>query len=112
MTAILNDIRRLEAAHARGDLSTVELAEAKARLMDAVPDAMADEGAKAQDASEPSDETVPGSTLGSTLLLCAMILVIVVGSALLLTRDVMLTATLGITVLAAFTVMLFRQIDG
>ncbi|MEL6619741.1 MAG: hypothetical protein AAFP16_12745 [Pseudomonadota bacterium] len=107
MTAILEEMRRLDAAHARGEVSAVELAAAKAKLMDDVPDA-------SEDADPGSTPTPPRSRpgLGQALLLCTLILTVCVGAALLLTGDIMLSATLAITVLAAFTVMLFRQIDG
>ncbi len=107
MTAILDDIRRLDAAHARGEISAIDLAAAKARLINAVPDA-----------AEPARDTPRAERkkvrtgIGPTLLLCAFVLTVCVGAALLLTGDIMLSATLGITVLAAVTVVLFRQIDG
>ncbi|MEL7165222.1 MAG: hypothetical protein AAGL96_07075 [Pseudomonadota bacterium] len=113
MTAVLAAMRRLDAAHARGDINAVELAEAKAKLMDAIPDITPDEP------SEPHRETRAnassaagaGSGLGQIMLFCAVILVASAGLALLLTGDLMLSATLAITVLAAFSVMLFRQLD-
>lgn len=111
MTAILDDMRRLDAAHARGDISARELAAAKADLIDAIPEATehappdpAEAAAKPQ-ASE-------GIGVGQILLLCAVILMVCVGATVLLTGDLMLSATLAITVLAAFTIMLFRQLDG
>ena len=108
MTAILDDIRRLDAAHARGELTTVELAEAKARLLDAIPDVTPQEPLAKP---EPPRASAPAHPLGPMLLLCTLILAICAGAALLLTGDVLLSATLAITVLAAFTVMLFRQLD-
>ncbi len=107
MTAILDDIRRLDAAHARGEMSAVELAAAKAKLMDSIPDVTPD-----RIEPETAPPPKPRSTLAPLLLFCALILLICAGTALLLTGDVLLSATLAITVLAAFTVMLFRQIDG
>lgn len=106
MTAILDDMRRLEAAHARGDLSAVDLVAAKAKLLDSVPDA-----------SEPMRAAAPvrrvkRATVWPMLLLCVLVVTICAGAALVLTGDVMLSATLGITVLAAITIMLFRQLDG
>ena len=107
MTAILDDIRRLDAAHARGEMSTVELAAAKAELMDSIPDIT-------PDAITPASEhpAKPRGAIGPMLLFCAVMLLVCAGTALLLTGDLLLSATLAITVLAAFTVMLFRQIDG
>lgn len=107
MTSILDDIRRLDAAHARGEISTIDLAAAKAELIDAVPDAGEPEHIDAR--IEPPR---PRAGIGPILLLCAFVLTICVGVTLLLTGDIMLSATLGITVLAAVTVMLFRQLDG
>ena len=108
MTAILDDIRRLDAAHAHGEINAVDLAAAKAKLMDAVPDVL-----EVTPGTAPKSEAKrarPG--LGQILLLCTLILTVCVGAAFLLTGDIMLSTTLGITVLAAFTIMLFRQLDG
>lgn len=107
MTAMLDDMRRLDAAHARGEITAVELADRKAQLLDAVDDVVdvtpvAPLRTKAR-AKRPA--------IGPVLLLCALILTICLGVTLLITDDVMLSATLAITVLAACTVMLFRQLD-
>lgn len=110
MTAILDDMRRLDAAHARGEISALDLAAAKANLIDAIPEAT-----EHAPPSHKEEQDVPCPHrvgLGQTLLLCAFILTICVGAAVLLTGDIMLSATLAITVLAAFSVMLFRQLDG
>lgn len=110
MTAILDDIRRLDAAHARGEITAVDLAASKAKLMDSVPDAF-------EEASERADlpPTRRGQNrrreFGPTLLFCAFILTVCIGTALVLTGDMTLSATLAITVLAALTVLLFRQIE-
>ena len=108
MTAILDDIRRLDAAHARGEINAADLAAAKAKLLDSVPDVFdLTPNMVTKPAAKPAR---PG--VGQVLLLCALILTVCVGAALLLTGEIMLSTTLGITVLAAFTIMLFRQIDG
>ncbi len=111
MTAILDDMRRLDAAHARGELTTVELTAAKAELMDSIPDVTPNDPVE-PDLIEESEADLPThSSIGQMLLLCTLILTICAGAALLLTGDLLLSATLAITVLAAFTVMLFRQLD-
>mmetsp|Transcript_23536 Transcript_23536/g.41581 ORF Transcript_23536/g.41581 Transcript_23536/m.41581 type:complete len:108 (-) Transcript_23536:2195-2518(-) len=107
MTAILDDIRRLDAAHARGEMTAVDLAAAKANLMDAIPEV---EEVTPTPPPAPPRRVRPG--IGAALLFCALILTVCIGAALLLTGDIMLSATISITVLAAFTVMLFRQLDG
>lgn len=106
MTSILDDMRRLDAAHARGDISAIDLAAEKARLMDSVPDAM-----ETAPMAHERPKREPRTPIAQMLLLCAFVLTICVGATLLLTRDIMLSTTLAITVLAALTVMLFRQID-
>lgn len=108
MTAILEDMRRLDAAFARGEMSAVELAAAKAHLMDSIPDVTPDE----PDATADTQPPAKTGTAGPLLLFCAVMLLVCAGTALLLTGDGLLSATLAVTVLAAFTVMLFRQIDG
>ncbi|WP_299367366.1 SHOCT domain-containing protein [uncultured Tateyamaria sp.] len=109
MTAILDDIRRLDAAHARGEISAVDLAAAKADLFEAIPDAD-DIEIDAPDTTPPPPVTL--SRLSQTLLLCLFVLTLCAGATLLITGDLMLAATLSITILAAMTVALFRQIDG
>ncbi|MEO9574799.1 MAG: hypothetical protein ABJ320_18670 [Lentilitoribacter sp.] len=106
MTAILDDMRRLEAAHARGDLSAIDLAAAKADLLESVPDA--DEPVHAV---EHAPSRVTRVTIWPMLLLCVLVVNICAGVTLMLTGDLMLSSTLAITVLAAITVMLFRQLD-
>lgn len=108
MTAILDDIRRLDAAHARGELNAVDLAAEKAKLFEAIPDA--DDVYVEAPAREPPRQV--HSRLGQTLLLCVFVLTLFAGATMLLTGDLMLAMTLSITVLAALTVALFRQIDG
>ena len=75
MTAILDDMRRLEAAHARGELSAIDLAAAKADLLDSVPDA--DDGAYAP---EPEPSRTTRATLWPMLLLCVMVVTICAGT--------------------------------
>lgn len=108
MTAILDDIRRLDAAHARGELSAVDLAAEKAKLFEDIPDA--------EDVYvEPPAREAPRRTqsrLGQTVLLCIFVLTLCAGTTVVLTGDLMLAMTLSITVLAALTVALFRQLDG
>ncbi|MEO0379507.1 MAG: hypothetical protein AAF252_04510 [Pseudomonadota bacterium] len=106
MTAILDDMRRLEAAHARGELTTIDLAAAKADLLDSVPDA--DEPVHM---AEPVPTRVTRATIWPMLLLCMVVVTVCTGAALMLTGDMTLSATLAITVLAAITVALFRQVD-
>lgn len=103
MTSMLDDLRRLDAAHARGDISAADLAAAKTRLMESVQDA---------DAS-PATGASPSKRvgLGPALLLFALILTLSAGTTLLLSQDVMLSLTVAITVLAALTVTVFRQMD-
>lgn len=108
MTAILDDIRRLDAAHARGELSAVDLAAEKAKLIEAIPDA--DDVYVDTPIREPTARVQ--SRLGQTLLLCVFVIALCAGATVLLTGDLMLAMTVSITVLAALTVTLFRQIDG
>ncbi|WP_415919379.1 hypothetical protein [Tateyamaria sp. SN6-1] len=113
MTAILDDMRRLDAAYARGDMTAVELAAAKAQLMDSIPDVTPDPAAPDRPGppADPKTSPTPRHGVVPMLMLCGVILVACAGATLLLTGDLMLSATLAITVLAAFTVMLFRQIE-
>ena len=88
--------------------AAADLEERKARLMDAVPDVL--DVTPIEVSPRPVQRTRPG--IGQALLLCTLILIICIGLTLLITGDIMLSMTLAITVLAACTVMLFRQLDG
>lgn len=105
MTTILDEIRRLEAAKARGDMTESEHAMAKARLMAGVEDADTD----VQDVLQPS----PPKSFRLFDVVTFLIIVTIgcFGLATLLLGDIMLAATITLTLLAALTVRAFRTLD-
>ena len=107
MSVILDDIRRLETAYARGEISAMDFSAAKTRLIEAVPEVREVASSGAPDTPEIKSR----SGVGAALALCLLIMMVCVGVALLLTGDITLSVTLAITVLAALTVALFRQLD-
>ncbi len=107
MTAILDEIRRLEAAKNRGELSPAEYAAAKSRLMETVEDA--DTGTPAVIAQDPGPAKPIRAFDVITFLIIASFACL--GIATLILGDLMLAITLTLTLLAAFTVRAFLTLD-
>lgn len=107
MTAIMDEIRRLEAAHARGDLTAVQLQAAKAALVSDIEDAN-DTKAQLPDEGKPE---LPKSALFDIVLFCVLATVACIVIATLLFGDLTLAITLAATLLAAFTVRAFVALD-
>lgn len=105
MTAILEEIRRLEAARARGDLSGPAFEAAKARLMGSVEEA--------DTTAEPAPAPPKAETFKvfDVVIFClfATLLCVVLGT--LLIGDLTLAVTLALTLLAAFTIRAFITLD-
>ena len=103
MTAVLNDIRQLDAARRRGEISPAEYAAARRRLLEAIPDADnsgAPEPAARHKAPRPNLTVLAGA-------LC-LIFGLITALATWITGDLSLGLTLSITLLAALTVTAFR----
>ncbi|MEL6100214.1 MAG: hypothetical protein AAFV87_00635 [Pseudomonadota bacterium] len=101
MSAILNEIRRLDAAYARGEFDLSELERRKDALVETVPEV--------DDVMHARPSTDIG--LGHILILCFSLVAFVTGIGLMLVADFDLALTLGIMVLAAITVGLFRALE-
>ncbi len=104
MTAVLEEIRQLEAAHARGDLSEGDLQAAKASLMDAIEEADAIR-------HEDGASNAPPSHIWHALLFSLAGLVVVTGLGTVLLGDFSLALTVAVTLLAALTVRAFQALD-
>lgn len=108
MTAILDEIRRLEAAERRGEISATEMRVAKADLMDAIEDA----NAPTPPASKPPDTPpLPANAFWHVIFFCFGLAGFGCAIATLVLGDLTLALTLTLTVLAAFTVHAFRTLD-
>lgn len=105
MTAILKELRLLEAEHARGRISDADLARRKSALMQEIPDAF--EVANTDAGPTGTPQSNPWDMLALLLVAAALC-----GSAvLLIVGDIVMAMTFGITVLAALTIRLFLSIE-
>jgi hypothetical protein len=130
MTAILKELRLLEAEHAGGRITDAELARRKTTLMHSVPDANEVEAGPAvsqdvarstpsaapKSVSKPEMHTPPDTASSQTnpwdMLALLLVAAALCGAAvLLIVGDIAMAMTFGITVLAAFTIKLFLMID-
>ena len=112
MTAILTEIRRLEELRARGDITDAEFMRRRATMLDAV------EVAETQFDPTPSRIAPPrpaskrgNNILGLSLVVCLGIMGLSIGFTLFFLPDLNLALTVGVTLLAALTVALFKHID-
>ena len=106
MTAILDEIRRIEAAEKRGEISATAAQIAKANLMDGIEDANAPHAA-----SEPDAAKLPANAFWHVILFCFGLAGFCTAVATLLFGDLTLALTVTLTLLAAFTVHAFRTLD-
>ena len=99
MTSILNEVRKLDAARKRGDISEMDFAEIRAQLLGAIEDAEIIEDT----APEPTP-AVPNVDLWliGLLLTCAFFMVTALATWAL--GDFVLAVTLSVTLLAAIIV--------
>ena len=105
MTAILQELRLLEAEHARGRITEAELARRKTALVDAIP-----EGIEIT-RPEPVRAAPPRKGTWDMLILLLLAAGICGTGALLIVGDAVTAMTVGITVLAALTIRLFRTME-
>ncbi|MGZ2259480.1 SHOCT domain-containing protein [Roseobacter sp. A03A-229] len=112
MTAILKDLRELDARLARGDITDVEYTAQRAALIDSV-DVVDTEFVVETDTSAPTPEKpLSGSmTWGFGIVICLGIIGVCLCFAMLIFGDMNLALTLGVTILAALTVALFRSLE-
>jgi hypothetical protein len=114
MTAILQKLRRLEAQHKRGDIDAVEYARLRAELRGSVEEAatvIEGVGKEIPDLERPEPTRSGGMPLGLGLVICLGVVGLCMGLALMLFVDMSFGLTLGVTLLAALTVALFRQLE-
>ena len=109
MTAILTEIRRLEELRDRGDITGAEFAARRNDVLDAVE--VAETHFDMTPASETPTRRASGNVFGLGLVMGLGVMGACVGLTLLLLPDLNLALTLGVTVLAALTVALFRALD-
>ena len=105
MSTIFNDLRRLEAKRVSGALSQAEFAKQKSAILDSVPDALETDFTVVERSAPRSN------TLWDTLLLWLVAAVLCATATWAITGNIAIASTLGITVLAAFTIKLFTALD-
>lgn len=110
MTAIFEDVRRLEAARKNGDISETEFAAAKARLLDTVEDATVLPPFEPAPARKRTASSGPGPWGLMLLGLCgAGLLTFLAGQ---LIGDLTIAFTLVAACFAAVVVAAFRKLEG
>ncbi|KIC36125.1 SHOCT domain-containing protein [Leisingera sp. ANG-M7] len=110
MTVILEEIRRLEAARKKGDISEAEFAKAKGRLLETVEDATVLPPFEFEPPRRQASKAAPGPW-GTVMigLLMAGLLTFVAGQ---LIGNITIAFTLVATVCAAIVVAAFRRLEG
>ena len=105
MTAILDEIRRLEAARMRGALTDAQFESAKERLMASIEEDNAD-------APPPVPAPTPKSfRVFDVVMFCLISTMLCIALGTFLFGDLMLAITLAVTLLAAFTIRAFITLD-
>ncbi|MFK7763446.1 MAG: SHOCT domain-containing protein [Roseobacter sp.] len=108
MTAVLNELRALDARMKRGELSDVQYASARAALLHRIEDAEAvvfDTPPNAR----PVEKASGGSAVSFGLVVCLLVVGFCLSLTLMFVPDVNLALTLGVTILAALCVALLQE---
>ncbi|MEL7100415.1 MAG: hypothetical protein AAGM84_16440 [Pseudomonadota bacterium] len=109
MTAVLQNLRQLEAARRRGELSLSEYASRRAEMMAAVEDAALDADIDdAAGASAVARAKPPSAWLMAGLLITGCTLMTLLGA--WATGDLSLALTVSVTLLAALMVAAFQSL--
>lgn len=102
MSTILSKLRLLEAKRDSGALTQTEFEHQKSGLLNEVPDAFVE---------HETAPTQPRSPLWDTLLLWLIAALLCTFATWAITGNLGMASTLGITVLAAFTIKLFAALE-
>ncbi|WP_227270027.1 SHOCT domain-containing protein [Roseobacter weihaiensis] len=111
MTAILNEIRGLDEKLERGDLTREQYAARRAALLQSVEVAETDFVETSAPVWAKPQRTGGTSALGFGLVVCLCVMGLSIGLTLLFLPDLNLALTLGVTILAALSVALLRDIE-
>ncbi|WP_264212005.1 SHOCT domain-containing protein [Leisingera thetidis] len=110
MTAIFEEIRRLEAARKKGDISAAEFAVAKAKLLETVEDATVLPPFQPAAPRRRASSAAPGPWGLMLMGICGAGLLTVLAAQLI--GDLTLAFTLIATVFAAIVIAAFRRLEG
>ncbi|MBW4706451.1 SHOCT domain-containing protein [Roseobacter sp. YSTF-M11] len=111
MTAILKDLRELDTRLARGEITDVEYTAQRALLIESVDVVDTDFVATGSPAPPPETELSGSMTWGLGIVICLGVIGLCLCFAMLVFGDMNLALTLGVTILAALTVALFRSLE-
>ncbi|MEM9578903.1 MAG: SHOCT domain-containing protein [Pseudomonadota bacterium] len=106
MTAMLNELRALEARYKQGDLSAVEYAAEKTALLYEVEEAQTD---FAEPAPRPARRKTGSTAFGFSIVICLLVMGLCLSLTLLFLPNINLALTLGVTILAALCVALMQE---
>ncbi|AHC99337.1 hypothetical protein [Leisingera methylohalidivorans] len=110
MTAIFEEIRRLEAARKKGDITAAAFAEAKGRLLATVEDATVLPPFEPAPQPRRTDSAAPGPWGLMLMGLCGAGLLTFLAGRLI--GDLTIAFTLVATVFAAIVIAAFRKLEG
>lgn len=108
MTAVLNELRALDARMKRGELSEAQYASARAALLHRIEDAEAVVFDTPPDVPSARKAT-GGSAVSFGLVVCLLVVGLCLSLTLMFLPDVNLALTLGVTILAALCVALMQE---
>ena len=112
MSSILNELRLIEAKRVSGALSDAEFKIQKSALLDDIPEAFESEVVEGELADKfTAKPTKSTATLWDTLLLWVAAATVCGTATWAITGSLRMASTLGITVLAAFTIKLFTALE-
>jgi hypothetical protein len=112
MSAILSELRLLEAKRASGAITSAQFELQKSALLDDIPDAFEPDVLEGHAIEvEPPKQSKPNPDIWDTLLLWIIAAVFCATAVWAITGNLGTAATLGVTVLAAFTIKLFVALE-
>jgi hypothetical protein len=111
MTAILNEIRILEAQLRRGELSRAEFDARREVLLQDVEVVESDFEPPAKGPRTPAQPDGSSVAIWLCILICLGVMALCAGLVWLVLPDLNLALTLGVTILAALSVALLRDIE-
>lgn len=115
MTAMLKNIRELDARLKRGELTPDQYARRREALLQSVEviETVYEPTAPSSNKRSTTDEEHPASlnAIGFSFVVCFAVMGVSIALILLFLPDLNLALTLGVTLLAALSVALFRALD-
>ncbi|MEO9648432.1 MAG: SHOCT domain-containing protein [Roseobacter sp.] len=109
MTAILSELRALDARRDRSELSPEEYELQRASLLQNIEEAETHFVEKARPRRERRAKKSGSSAIGFGIVVCLGVMGMCIGLTLLFLPDLNLALTLGVTILAALSVALLRE---